>query len=437
MMRELRTLLIDDDRQFLDVSQRVLSQRFGWPCDTASSGLEGIKVLEEATAFPDVVVIDLSMPGMSGQEVVRVLRDRWSHLCIVVLTGSDRFRHPQAAIEAIDEGADDYLTKPTKYGPLALRLQLAYQRRQREEARLQLTMYASDTDPDIIRLQHLTDNIHEDLSLLKDFEDALRAESHPRRQREYRREIEDMRRSVAGNQQEYDELRTKISGTFPGRLQGVDAQLRMMEGRLDALVGGETAIQGDQTDSRREIAVAEMKTQRFQTRVGGSKATIALVFTDVVGSTALGNELGDEAMGDVRRAHFERATGLIADCDGYEIKTIGDSFMAAFRTSVDALDFALDLQDDTGHEQVAIRAGIHVGPVEIEDEDAFGGMVNYASRVEGMGEGAEIWISDRAKSDIDAEKAERHRSLLWTEHSDCELKGFEGKHTLWSVVRSD
>jgi len=140
---------------------------------------------------------------------------------------------------------------------------------------------------------------------------------------------------------------------------------------------------GQAADAQRDFdaglvsATAEMRTQGFKEWVGGSKATLALVFTDIVGSTALGNELGNEEMDEVRGAHFKQARHLISKHRGYEIKTIGDSLMVAFRTAVEAINFALELYANTGHEQVKIRAGIHVGLVHIEKEDAFGTMVNY------------------------------------------------------------
>ena len=108
--------------------------------------------------------------------------------------------------------------------------------------------------------------------------------------------------------------------------------------------------------------------------------------------------------------------------------------MVAFRTAAEALNFALALQADTGDDRVKIRAGIHVGPVHIQEEEAFGTTANYAARVIRMAEGAEIWTSDRAKADVDLEKAEAHRFLCWTEHPERELKGFPGRHRLWSVT---
>ncbi len=178
------------------------------------------------------------------------------------------------------------------------------------------------------------------------------------------------------------------------------------------------------------------KNRGFQVWAGAAKTTLAVVFTDIVGSTALGNEIGDEAMAEMREGHFRQGRGLIHKHRGYEIKTIGDAFMVAFHTAGQALDFALDLSADTGHERVKIRAGIHVGAVRIEEEDAFGAVVTYAARVVSWARGPEIWLSGRVKQDIDQEQAKAHQYLRWMEHPDCELRGFPGKHALWSIMAS-
>ena len=157
------------------------------------------------------------------------------------------------------------------------------------------------------------------------------------------------------------------------------------------------------------------------------------MFTDVVGSTALGEEIRDEAMNEVRRAHFAQSRKLIGQFKGREIKTIGDSFMAAFKCADAALDYALALQGNTGHPQVQIRAGIHIGPMHVEEGDVFGGTVNFAARVVGAIKGAEIWLSDRAKEDIDRLGAAQHKRLKWERHEGVAMKGFSGGFTLWSL----
>ncbi len=204
------------------------------------------------------------------------------------------------------------------------------------------------------------------------------------------------------------------------------AQIAEMESRAEASMerGGELVS-----------ASAELRTDNFKGWAGGANiATIAIVFTDVIGSTGLNVKFGDEPWRRVREAHFARAKELVRRGGGYLIKTIGDSVMAAFRSASDALDFALALRRDTGHESVKIRAGIHIGAVEVSSGDAFGQQVNMAARVEAKAKGGGIWVSAKVKEDVDMLRSPGHKRLKWTEHPDEELRGFEPrKYTLWSV----
>jgi len=181
-------------------------------------------------------------------------------------------------------------------------------------------------------------------------------------------------------------------------------------------------------------AKGETRTMNFQEWAGDERVTLAIVFTDIVGSTALGEKIKDAAMNDVRRAHFEQSRRLISQFRGREIKTIGDSFMAAFKSVDAALDYSRELQRNTGHTQVQIRAGIHIGPMQVEEGDVFGGTVNYAARVVGAINGPEIWLSDQAKDNIDQSGAKKHKQLKWKSHENVIMKGFQGVFTLWSIV---
>ena len=182
-----------------------------------------------------------------------------------------------------------------------------------------------------------------------------------------------------------------------------------------------------------ESARGETSTPSFKAWAGGERVTLAIVFTDVVGSTALGHEVGDAEMNDVRRAHFAQGQKLLGQHNGREIKTIGDSFMVAFKSVEEALDFALALQSKPGHPKIQVRAGIHVGAMQVEGNDVFGGTVNFAARVVGAIKDAEIWLSERAKEDIVALKASRHSGLNWQQQNAVVMKGFPGTFTLWSL----
>jgi class 3 adenylate cyclase len=183
-------------------------------------------------------------------------------------------------------------------------------------------------------------------------------------------------------------------------------------------------------------ANAETHSSRFVEWAGDERVTLAIVFTDVVDSTALGERMRDERMYELRQAHFSQSRRLTAQYRGYEIRTIGDSVMAAFRSAAAALDYARALCADPGPPELRLRAGIHIGPLQIEEGDVFGRTVNFAARVVGAIKGAEIWLSGRAKADIDALGARRHEDLNWRQHDKVELKGFSGHFTLWSVALS-
>jgi class 3 adenylate cyclase len=175
-----------------------------------------------------------------------------------------------------------------------------------------------------------------------------------------------------------------------------------------------------------------MKGQTLQEWAGASRI-FALVFTDIVDSSTLANQLGDEKWIDLLLKHFAKARGLMERYDHHEIKIIGDSFMVVFRTALDALDFTLALEKETGDERIGIRAGIHVGSARIIEDDIFGNMVNYTKRVESTQKEGGITLSDAAKREITNEKAERHSWLVF-QPLPVTLKGFPERETVWLVV---
>ncbi len=175
---------------------------------------------------------------------------------------------------------------------------------------------------------------------------------------------------------------------------------------------------------------SETLTPPFIEWAGGTNVTLAIVYTDVVGSSALENAIGGMRMNEIREAHFVQARKLIASFNGWEIKTMGDAFMVAFKSVDEAYRLAAELRKDSGHPEVKIRAGIHIGPMQVKKDDVFGGTVNFAARVIGAIEGAEIWLSERAKDDL---VLSRGGALKWDTHPGITAKGFGGTYTLWSL----
>jgi class 3 adenylate cyclase len=93
------------------------------------------------------------------------------------------------------------------------------------------------------------------------------------------------------------------------------------------------------------------------------------------------------------------------------------------------------LRETLAPQKVQIRTGIHIGPMHVEEGDVFGGTVNFASRVIGAIKGAEIWLSDRAKEDIDRLGAAKSKDLKWERHEAAGRERFPGVFTFWSLAK--
>lgn len=93
-----------------------------------------------------------------------------------------------------------------------------------------------------LRLQHLEDNIKQDLALLKNYEDVERYEDDPRRQTRYKREIQQLKESVIRYQQEYDDLQMQITGEPTTQMQDVANQLEQINLKINRLSAGQKAI---------------------------------------------------------------------------------------------------------------------------------------------------------------------------------------------------
>jgi two-component system response regulator MprA len=120
--RDPRVLVVEDDEEIAQVLQRSLRLE-GY--EVRLSG-DGPSALEAATAFnPDLVILDLGLPGLDGIDVAKSLR-RDDDVPILILTARDAL---EARVEGLDAGADDYLIKPFERQELLARLRALLRRR--------------------------------------------------------------------------------------------------------------------------------------------------------------------------------------------------------------------------------------------------------------------------------------------------------------------
>ena len=128
-----RILVVDDEAQIARVLKAALSTQ-GHIVRTAANALDALALAE--SWHPDLVLTDLGMPGMSGVELCRELRARFAVPILVLSVGSS----DRAKIEALDAGADDYVTKPFSIQELQARVRAHLRRRPAEsEAPEQIT----------------------------------------------------------------------------------------------------------------------------------------------------------------------------------------------------------------------------------------------------------------------------------------------------------
>lgn len=117
-----KILVIDDEQQILRALRTILSQQ-SYHVTTATAGEEGLVL---ATAVqPDIIILDLGLPDITGVEVCQNLRE-WTDIPIIILSAHDS---EAEKVSALDAGADDYLTKPFGVDELLARVRVALRHR--------------------------------------------------------------------------------------------------------------------------------------------------------------------------------------------------------------------------------------------------------------------------------------------------------------------
>jgi DNA-binding NtrC family response regulator len=155
-------LLVDDDAAFRHVMAGEL-KRLGYLVETASTGAEALSRSEAHE--PEIVLLDLRLPGMDGLDVLKALRERNPAIEIIMLTGHGTI---DTAIDSIRIGAFDYITKPCPLDELQIRIQRAIERRSLKQRASLLERGLTPPDmgdsfvgdsPEFRRLLHLIERV--------------------------------------------------------------------------------------------------------------------------------------------------------------------------------------------------------------------------------------------------------------------------------------
>jgi DNA-binding response OmpR family regulator len=122
-MKDMKVLLVDDEEEFVQALAERLKMR-DLRSDTVLDGEEALSYVEDQE--PDVMVLDLKMPGIDGMEVLRQVRKAYPKIQVIILTGHGTEKHEE---EAKRLGAFDYLEKPVNLEVLVKKMKAAYRRK--------------------------------------------------------------------------------------------------------------------------------------------------------------------------------------------------------------------------------------------------------------------------------------------------------------------
>lgn len=139
-----RILVVDDEPPIRRLLRTSLASQ-GFQIVEAATGREALDEVEQAP--PDLIVLDLGLPDMQGQEVIRLLREQGSAVPIVVLSSRT---DETGKVEALDLGADDYVTKPFGTDELLARIRAALRHRLQQQGERPV-FSSGDLSVDLVR----------------------------------------------------------------------------------------------------------------------------------------------------------------------------------------------------------------------------------------------------------------------------------------------
>ncbi|MBU2551207.1 MAG: response regulator [Proteobacteria bacterium] len=133
-MTPTKVMLVDDEKPFVEAVSKRLDKR-GCKIIAAYSGEEAMtKLNSKEGANVDVVLLDVKMPGMDGNDTLKAIKQAHPLIEVIMLTGHGTM---ESAIEGMRQGAFDYMTKPAEMDILAAKIEQASSKKRGHEAKIQ------------------------------------------------------------------------------------------------------------------------------------------------------------------------------------------------------------------------------------------------------------------------------------------------------------
>ena len=153
-----------------------------------------------------------------------------------------------------------------------------------------------------------------------------------------------------------------------------------------------------------------------------------LLFTDLVDSTVIASQLGDVAWRELLSRHYEAVRAQMERFGGREVKTTGDGLLATFAGPAQALHCAAAICRAANQEGLHLRAGVHVGEIELVGSDVRGVAVHQAARIMAKAGEDEILVSEITRT------LALTSGLVFQDRGHHTLKGFPGQWRLFAYL---
>jgi adenylate cyclase len=204
----------------------------------------------------------------------------------------------------------------------------------------------------------------------------------------------------------------------------------MIEAGRDAMTA---QMRGDsQAAKRLDKALDGWNTKKDDSNKGST--TIAVMFTDMVGSTAMTQTHGDAAAQDVVRRHNRIVRAALTTYSGKEIKHTGDGIMSSFANVANSVEAAIYIQrkvaEDNSNSKIplGVKIGINAGEPIVEDDDLFGTTVQLSARIVDKASNYQIFCSETVKGICQG------KAIQFTPRGTREMKGFKEPIALYEAV---
>jgi two-component system response regulator NreC len=352
--------------------------------EISAEAVDGQDALEKAQALlPDVVVMDIDMPRMTGLEATRAIKKEHPEIGILVLTAHE---DDEYIFNLLKAGATGYLLKRSsgynlgsairtiKNGEFSLAPQIAAKL---VNNYLQPAPQGGErVDDDFI--QSLTDF---EVQVMKLMIEGLTPK--------------DISQKLASDIKTIEGERTHI-------FRKLDIHEREERVDSESLNKMKKAVERYEQSTVDFLASeAPQFSEKFR-ETQSPDGVVTIMFTDLQGFTDLTERIGDQAAHDLLGKCNSSIRKVISGSQGYEVKTIGDAFMVAFRSARNAVQCALSVQQALkelnascgSDRQLSVRIGLNTGEPIKQGNDFFGSGVNLAARIERKARGGEILVSD-------------------------------------------